>query len=89
MEVNPFGPLQEKVALPTFEVARTVTEGFAQVIVLPVATALGGVLLAFTIAVEVLEQPSFGLVIVSAYVPVTLTIGLAKVEVNPFGPVHW
>lgn len=66
LEVNPFGPVQEKVALPTFEVARIGTEGLAQVIVLPVATALGGVLLAFTIAVEVLEQPSFGLVIVSA-----------------------
>lgn len=63
--VNPFGPVQVKVAPVVWELAVNVGVGLLQVIVLLVAVTVGGVRFCVTLAVAELTQPLTGFVIVT------------------------
>ena len=52
------------------------------------APAFGAKLSNATIAFAVVEQPLIVFVTITLYVPETVTVGEASVEVKPFGPFH-
>jgi hypothetical protein len=70
------GPDQLKL-VPDVVAAETITAVVVHVSVPPVALAPGGVALELTDANAVLVQPFAELVMVTVYVPVALTVGLA------------
>ena len=88
-DVNPFGPVQEKLA-PADGVAVKFKVAPAQIGELDPAVVVGNGL-TVTLTVEVDEQPFA--ITVTVYVPVAAVVaagivGFCTAEVNPFGPVH-
>lgn len=65
LEVKPFGPVHENVAVGTLEVAFSKIDVVAQVSVPPEALAVGGVVLPVTVAVAEAVQPLEALVTVT------------------------
>ena len=87
-DVNPFGPVQAKVA-PGADVPVRFMEGVVQLMVPPVLMfAPGTVLSRVTTAVAVAVQLFAGLVTVTVYVPAAVTEGLETEELKLLGPLQ-
>ena len=74
--------------MPALVEALITTEGVLQLMVAPVALAVGGVVLPVTVAVAEAVQPVAVLVTVTIYIPPTVAIGFWMAELNPEGPAH-
>jgi hypothetical protein len=88
LDVNPFGPVHAYTAFVSGVVPVTVVLPTRQEINPPVALAPGPLVLFSTVAAALLLQPVIVSETITAYEPGSVTTGLCRLDVNPFGPVH-